>query len=174
MTALYLVWCGLVWVLRGGWFGALCRKFAGFEPGTTLTRIVCAGLMAAPMAFVVGWLSFALWFAIWVAMTVGYFGASMGLTRTSDYPLLAAWGAVVAFISTIPLHSRLTIFTDPATISIMIDPAKAVWSLTGALAVAAYASQKPFDRRFGWDWTERAEALTGACVGAAIVGAAVA
>lgn len=47
-----------------------------------------------------------------------------------------------------------------------------VWALLGALAMPAYAVNKPFGRRFGLDWTERAEMLTGAVFGVALWGTA--
>ena len=158
MTALYLAWCGAAWVLRGGAFGALCRRFLGFEPGTTLTRIACAGLMAAPMA-ALDWRYLALWPSIYAAMTIGYFRESMGLEKPGDWAWLALWGATVAAIAIAPL-------------AFLVSPWALTWAAFGALAWAAYAINKPFGRRYRTDWTERAEALTGVAMGAAIWGAA--
>jgi hypothetical protein len=166
-AVVYVFWCGVVWVLRGGLFGKIARR-VWREPGTTLTRIVCAGLMAAPLAFVVGWWALALWASIYAAMTVGYFGASMGLNRARDYPFLSLWGATVAAIATAPLWGRVSFFSDPASLVAFADLYALSFALFGGLAVAAYAVNKPFGRRFGTDWTERAEFLTGCAVGAAI------
>lgn len=160
MTAFYLIYCGAAWVLRGGAFGALCRRFLGFEPGTTLTRIVCAGLMALPLALL-DWRYLALWPSIWAATCIGYFRESMGLEKPGDWAWLALWGVTVAAIAIAPL-------------AFLVSPWVLAWAAFGALAAAAYASQKLLGRRWGWDWTERAELLTGCAMGAAIVGAAVA
>lgn len=157
-AAAYILWCGFCWALRGGWFGAIVRGASLPEPGTTLTRIACAGLMAAPLAFVVGPWALALWASIYVAMTVGYFDESMGLEQPwRDHVFLALWGAAVAAISIAPL-------------AYIVSPWALAWASVGALAVVAYASQKPLGRRFEWDWTERAEYLTGCAVGTAILG----
>ncbi|MCA3247392.1 MAG: hypothetical protein ING29_13045 [Azospirillum sp.] len=160
-AAAYILWCGVVWVLRGGKFGAIVRPVFG-EPGTTVTRIVCAGLMAGPLAFVVGWWALALWASIYVAMTLGYFDESMGLEQPGrDHLWLAAWGVCVAGCAIMPA----LVFAAPHVWA---------WAALGALAVAAYASQKPLGRRWGLDWTERAEFLTGCAIGAALYGASLA
>jgi hypothetical protein len=166
-AAAYILWCGLVWVLRGGLFGKFAR-LVWREPGTTVTRMVCAGLMSAPLGFVIGPWSLALWASIYVAMTLGYFGASMGLTRARDYPLLSLWGVTVAAIATAPIWGRISFFTDPLSVVAFGDLYALSFALFGGLAVAAYAVNKPFGRRFGTDWTERAEFLTGCAMGVAI------
>lgn len=174
-TLAYIIWCGVVWVLRGGLLGALVRGTLGVEPGTTVTRIVCAGLMAAPLAFVVGWWALALWASIYVAMTLGYFDKSMGLQEPGrDHAFLALWGATVAAVATAPLWGRLSLFNDPASVVLAIDLAVLAWASVGALAVVAYASQKPLGRRWNTDWTERAEFLTGCAMGVALFGATLA
>ncbi len=154
MIALYALWCGLCWVLRGGYYGNIHRYLFGREPGTTVTRLVCAFLMTAPLAVLFDPALIVLWPSIYVAMTLGYFGESMGLERPwRDHALLSLWGATVSFISTLP-----TFFLYPAPVVAHL----------GALAVVAYAVNKPFGRRFGTDWTERAEFLTGVAMGAAL------
>jgi len=172
-AAAYILWCGFAWVLRGGLFGKVYRRLRGIPEDerpriTKLTRFVCAALMAAPAAFWLEWWALALWPSIFVAMTLGYFGASMGLTRARDYPLLAAWGVTVAAIATAPLWGRISFFTDPLSVVAFADVYALSFALLGGLAVAAYAVNKPFGRRFGTDWTERAEFITGCAMGAAI------
>ncbi|MCA3245026.1 MAG: hypothetical protein ING29_00975 [Azospirillum sp.] len=167
-AAAYIFWCGLVWVLRGGLFGAAVRRFWR-EPGTTITRIVCAGLMAAPLAFVIGPWALALWASIYVAMTIGYFDESMGLEQPGrDHAFLALWGIGVAAIAIAPLWGRISFFSDPLSVVAFGDLYALSFALLGGLAVAAYAVNKPFGRRLGTDWTERAEFLTGCAMGAAI------
>ncbi len=154
MIALYALWCGFCWVLRGGLYGDIHRLLFAREPGTTVTRFVCAFLMAAPLAILFDPALLILWPSIYAAMTIGYFGESMGLERPwRDHALLALWGATVSFIATLP-----TFFLYPATVVAHL----------GALAVVAYAVNKPFGRRFGTDWTERAEFLSGVAMGAAL------
>ena len=154
----YVLWCGACWVLRGGLFGAIVRRVLRVEPGTTVTRIACALLMAAPLALVNPWAALC-WFSIYAAMTIGYFDESMGLEQPGrDHAFLALWGLAVAAIAIVPLAA--------------LDPWAFAWAPLGALAVAAYASQKRLCRRWNTDWTERAEYLTGMCVGAALWGAA--
>ena len=158
-TILYVAWCGYVWTLRGGGFGAIVRKLFLVEPGTTITRIACALLMAAPLAVLFDPAFIVLWPSIYLAMTLGYFDESMGLEQPGrDHLFLALWGLVVAGIAIAPLAYFVS-----------------VWSLAyapiGALAVVAYAANKPFGRRFGTDWTERAEACFGALLGLALWGA---
>jgi hypothetical protein len=159
LASLYVVWCGYVWTLRGGGFGAIVRKLFFVEPGTTVTRIVCALLMAAPLVVWFDPSMIVLWPSIYVAMTLGYFDESMGLEQPGrDHLFLALWGLVVASISIAPL----------AAFNFEV-----LWfAPIGALAVAAYAINKPFGRRFGTDWTERAELCTGLLMGLALVGAA--
>jgi hypothetical protein len=149
MIALYALWCGYVWTLRGGGFGAIVRNLFGVEPGTTITRIACAFLMATPLAVWFDPALIVLWLSIYVAMTLGYFGESMGLEQPGrDHLFLALWGLVVAGIAIAPLAYFVS-----------------VWALAyapiGALAVAAYAINKPF----GGHWTQRAEAATGVLLG---------
>ena len=159
-AAAYILWCGFCWTLRGGWFGALVRGAGLPEPGTTLTRIVCAGLMAAPLALAVGPWALALWASIYVAMTIGYFDESMGLQEPGrDHLFLALWGLIVALI----MVSPLVYFVGIKALA---------YAIPGWAAVLAYAINKPFGRRFGWDWTERAEFLTGCVLGAALYEAA--
>ncbi|MFN9113681.1 MAG: hypothetical protein ACK5XN_26730 [Bacteroidota bacterium] len=167
-VAAYILWCGFCWVLRGGLFGKIAR-FVWREPGTTVTRIVCAGLMAAPLGFVIGPWDLALWASIYVAMTIGYFDESMGLEQPGrDHAFLALWGIGVAAIATAPLWGRISFFNDPLSVVAFGDLYALSFALFGGLAVAAYAVNKPFGRRFGTDWTERAEFLTGCAMGAAI------
>lgn len=155
----FSLWCGLVWVLRGGWFGQLVRTTINKEPGTTITRIVCAGLIAAPLVYFIGVWALAVWLSTYIAMIFGYFDDSMGLEQPwRDHLFLALWGNSITMISIAPflyLNGWIT----------------AAWAGCGALAVAAYASQKPLGRKFNWDWTERAEFLTGCAIGAGIFGA---
>lgn len=153
MIALYALWCGLCWVLRGGKFGAICRRF-GFEPGTTITRIACAGFMAAPLALVIEWWALALWASVYLATTIGYFSESMGLEKESDFWNLPLWGVTVCAVILLPL--------------LINDPFNSWLALAGVLVLPAYDLNKPLGRRFGTDWTERAEFLTGCVFGAAI------
>ena len=153
----YVVWCGFCWTLRGGWFGAIVRRTIGREPGTTVTRIVCSGLMVFPLSLLISPWVVALWASTYAAMTIGYFDESMGLEQPGrDHAFLALWGNAVASVAILPL----VYLNGWPTLA---------WSIVGALAVLAYASQKPLGRRFGWDWTERAEALTGAAMGTALL-----
>ena len=152
MIALYAAWCGLCWMLRGGKFGAIWRKLFGWEPGTTITRISCALLMSAPL---LAW-HWPLALCIYVAMTLGYFGNAMGLEKPVDYLLMAFWGVVVLAIM---LASNVTLA------AFMFAPA-------GALVAVAYGVNKTLGRRWGLDWTERAELTTGAIFGAALWSAA--
>lgn len=144
---IYAAWCGFCWRLRGGAFGAIARKF-GWEPGTTWTRIVCAGLIALPVA---GHFPY-LWPFVYVAMTLGYFGGSMGLERPRDYALMALWGLTIALVS---LSGTLLARSLP-------------FSLVGLLAPLAYGLNKPLGRRWGLDWTERGEIGIGLLLGTAI------
>lgn len=154
MILAYALWCGFAWVLRGGYYGNIHRYLFGREPGTTVTRIVCAFLMAAPLAVAFDPVLIVLWLSIYAAMTIGYFGESMGLEQPGrDHAWLALWGAVVAGLMALPVWFLVGVTG---------------WYLLGALAAVAYTSQKPFGRRFGTDWTERSEFLTGVAMGAAL------
>ena len=156
MIALYVLWCGFCWVLRGGYYGNIHRYLFGREPGTTVTRLVCASLMAAPLAVLFDPALAVLWLSIYAAMTIGYFGGSMGLERPGrDHALLALWGLVVALIMVSPL-------------AYFIGVKSLAYAIPGWAAVIAYAINKPFGRRFGTDWTERAEFLTGIVMGLAL------
>jgi len=155
VIALYAAWCGLCWMLRGGKFGAIWRKMFGWEPGTTITRIGCAVLMAAPLG-VIDPAYAACVVTIYAAMTIGYFNNAMGLEKPVDYLLMAFWGVVVLAIM---LASNVTL-------------AAFTFAPAGALVAVAYGINKPLGRRFGLDWTERAELTTGAVFGAALWSAA--
>lgn len=156
MIALYVLWCGVCWVLRGGYYGNIHRRLFGWEPGTQLTRAVCAVLMAAPLGvFIDPALGF-LALSIWAAMTIGYFDDAMGLVENPrDYFFMALWGAAVSFVMLLPL-------------AYLVSPWSLAWCGFGALAVVAYGVNKPLGRRWNTDWTERAEFCTGAAMGLAI------
>lgn len=161
IAALYILWCGFCWVLRGGKYGDIHRYLFKREPGTTVTRIVCAFLMAAPLAVLVDPILIVLWLSIYVAMTIGYFDESMGLEQPGrDHAFLALWGVTIAAIAVAPLVY-------------FIGMSSLAYSAIGALAVGAYAVNKPFGRRFNTDWTERAEFLTGCAMGTSFILAAV-
>lgn len=152
----YALRAGFIWVLRGGWLGALFRKYLRFEPGTTLTRIICAFLLAAPLYFALGWAALALWLSIYAAMTIGYFDDAMGLEEPiRDHLFMALWGVAVTTLAVLPL-------------AYFVSPWSLAWGLLGVLAVAAYWLNKPFGRRWGWDWTERAEWCMGFIFGSAV------
>ncbi|MEI6882208.1 MAG: hypothetical protein WCK82_12870 [Bacteroidota bacterium] len=186
--ALYVFWCGYVWTLRGGGFGALVRKYLKFEPGTTLTRISCALLMAAPLAAFFGPYLLVLWLSIYGAMTLGYFDESMGLEQPGrDHLFLALWGWVVGLVALLPLYTsfdslHFNLYGSGRTDYALNTVAQAIGALRftavadvaslGVLAVVAYAANKPLGRRFGTDWTERGEFCTGLVVGTALVWAA--
>jgi len=151
----YALWCGLVWWLRGGKFGAIWRSLFKREPGTTVTRIGCAILMGAPLGFIDPAFLLVIQF-IYAAMTIGYFDESMGLVESGrDHAFLALWGCVVCLVMLLPL-------------AYLVSPWALAWSALGTLAMPAYAINKPLGRRFGLDWTERAEMTTGAIFGTAI------
>lgn len=176
MTALaYILWCGCCWVMRGGWFGQIVRDTLGFEPGTTITRIACAGAMVAPLAYLLGagWaMAAAMWFTVWLAMTLGYFGESMGIERGArDVLLMMLWGATVAAValSGVMLTGALWFYLAdclPVYFEQVLPGYGA--AIIGALAGPIYALNKPLGRRWGWDWTERSEAMTGCAIGAAL------
>lgn len=146
MIFIYIAWCAFCWILRGGKFGQICRHLFGFEPGTTWTRIACAALMALPT------LDPVLWPSIFLAMTIGYFGESMGLEKPKDYALMALWGLTAC---TVMLIGRL-------------DWEAMAYAPIGLLVTVAYGINKPLGRRWGLDWTERAELCAGGFFGAAI------
>lgn len=161
MALLFILWCGCCWVLRGGFYGNIHRRLFGWEPGTQLTRAVCAVLMALPLAIEDPVLA-ALAVSIWAAMTIGYFDDAMGLVENPrDYLFMALWGAAVSLVMLLPL-------------AYLVSPWALAWCGLGALAVVAYGINKPLGRRYGTDWTERAEFLTGVAMGAALYAGAIA
>ncbi len=165
LIAICILWAGVCWVLRGGKFGALCRRWLGVEPGTTITRVVTMGMLTFPFGLVLSpQLAVALWASCYLASTIGYFGEAMGLERPGrDHLLMALWGATVAAIASLPLWiDGIGLGADA-----IVPPALQA-ALIGALAAPAYAFNKAFGRRFGTDWTERAEFTFGAALGAAI------
>lgn len=166
MIALYSLWCGFAWLLRGGLFNNLQIRITGKKVGTDAGRFVAATLITAPLLALD--LRYAiLWPFIVTATKIGYFDKAMGLEQPwRDHFFLALWGFAVALIATIPLYITPTLFANPATLFLAIEPP--YWAAIGALAVVAYAVNKPFGRKFGIDWTERAEFLTGCAMGAAI------
>ena len=149
LLALYVAWCGFCWLLRGGKFGELCRKWFQVEPGTTWTRIGSSFLIALP---VFHWFPL-LWLSTYAAMTIGYFGESMGLERKRDWPLMALWGLVVALV----------------TLSGTLLAQSLLFAPIGLLAPLAYGLNKPLGRRWGLDWTERGEIGIGLILGTGIV-----
>jgi hypothetical protein len=171
----FILWCGVAWVLRGGWFGAIVREYLRVEPGTTITRLACALMIAVPLGIAHGagwvWIG-ATWLSIYVSMVFGYFGSSMGIERgLRDIALMSLWGTTVAAIalSGSALCGLVWFY--------LADCLDAYWhyilpsykfALVGALAGPIYAINKPFGKRWGWDWTERSEAMTGAAIGAAL------
>ncbi len=163
------LWGGACWVLRGGKFGAVVRAIAGVEPGTTITRVATMGLFAFPFGWLIGpQMAIALWTALYLASIFGYFGESMGLERpVRDHALMAAWGFFVAMVATAPFWiDGLLDAPLPAAGEAMMAASP------GALAAVSYAINKPLGRRFGMDWTERAEFGTGAVLAACILLAA--
>lgn len=170
MAIAYILWCGICWTLRGGWFGALVRGAGLPEPGTTITRVACAGLMVAPLVFFSFWLLL-IWPFLYLAMTIGYFDDAMGLQQPlRDELFMALWGVTVCVVTIAPLWGRVSLFDDPASLVVAIDLGVAWHAISGIGAALAYMLNKPFGRRFGTDWTERAEYLTGCTVGTAILG----
>ena len=159
-TVVYSLWVGICWWLRGGKFGALVRAAGLPEPGTTATRVACAGLIAAPLAALLGWSAAAVWVSVYGAMTIGYFGGSMGQERQPrDLLLMSCWGLVVAGVMLAGVALAL------------VDLQPLSGAALGTLAGPAYALNKPLGRRWGLDWTERAEMCIGAAFGAAIAAA---
>lgn len=169
LIALYAAWCGGCWLLRGGKFGALCRRWLGVEPGTTITRVATMGMLAFPLGLVLTpQLAIALWASCYLASTIGYFGSAMGLERPwRDHLLMAAWGAAVAAVASLPLWID-DLWSAPANGM----PPALLAALVGTLAAPAYALNKIFGRRFGTDWTERAEFTEGMALGLSLVLAA--
>jgi len=156
MIALYALWCGFCWVLRGGLYGRFHRAAFGWKPGTQLTRAVSAVLMAAPLAVAFDPAFAVLALSVWAAMTIGYFDDAMGLVETPrDYLFMALWGSAVSLTMLLPL-------------GYLVSPWALAWCGLGALAVSAYGINKPFGRRLGLDWTERAEICTGVAFGCAL------
>jgi hypothetical protein len=166
MIVIYILWCGLAWVLRGGLFNKLQMALTGKKVGTDAGRFVAATLMTAPLLFIDLRLAL-LWPFIVTATKLGYFDKAMGLEQPwRDHFFLALWGVVVAAVATVPLYITPTLFTGPPTLTLVIAPP--YWAAIGALAMVAYAVNKPFGRKFNTDWTERAEFFTGCAMGAAI------
>jgi hypothetical protein len=166
--AAYVLWCGFCWVLRGGLFNKLQMMLTGKKVGTDAGRFVAATLMVGPLLLVDLRLAI-LWPFVVTACKLGYFDSAMGLVEPwRDHAFLALWGLVVALVATAPLYISPALFADPPTLMLAISPP--YWALLGALAVLAYAVNKPFGRRFGTDWTERAEFMTGCAIGGAIFG----
>jgi hypothetical protein len=159
----YVLWSGFCWVLRGGLFNNLQRRITSKNVGTDVGRFVAATLMIAPLVFFNYWAIVA-WPFLVAAMKIGYFDGSMGLEQPGrDHAFLALWGFTVALIATSGLG---LIWTGNILPTVNLSD----WAFIGALAVAAYAVNKPFGRRFGTDWTERAEYLTGCAIGTAMLG----
>jgi hypothetical protein len=152
------LWGGICWVLRGGAFGALCRRLLGVEPGTTITRVATMGMLAFPFGWVLTpQIAIALWASCYLASTIGYFGGAMGLERPGrDHALMALWGMCVAAVASLPL------WVDDLWSGFgAFPPAALLAAASGALAAPAYAISKAFGRRFGTDWTQRAEFTEG-------------
>jgi hypothetical protein len=154
MMAVYVAWVAFCWVLRGGFFGKLMRTYLGWEPGTQLTRGAASGLIALPLLYFTPW-ALAAWPAVWLAMTLGYFGEAMGQTRQPrDILLMAAWGLTVTAVAVVPLAWQA--------------PLDFAWAAFGLLAGPVYWLNHRIGNDRLLDWTERAEAMTGAAVGAAL------
>jgi len=151
---IYVLWCGLCWVLRGGLFGKLCRDWLGVEPGTTLTRIGCALLMAAPLVCLTPWATLC-WFSIYAGMTIGYFGGSMGQERQPrDALLMAGWGLAVLTLSLAP--------------TAILEPSRPLLGALGILAGPIYwANHRLGNGRF--DWTQRSEWMVGMVMGVGLL-----
>jgi len=166
MIAAYALWCGLCWWLRGGKFGAIFRALFRREPGTTVTRISCAILMAAPLGFIDP--AYALLsISIYVAMTIGYFKGSMGVKTPAEAAWMSLWGASVLTIALAPA-TALTVFLSgfgPFTSGL---DAPGAWALLGLFAGPIYLANKAIGRALGLDWTERSEILFGVAAGSAI------
>ncbi len=169
MIVLLILWGGVCWVLRGGKFGAICRRLIGVEPGTTITRVATMGLLAFPFGLVLSpALAIALWASCYLASTIGYFGGSMGLERPGrDHLLMALWGSTVAAVAALPLWiDGIRLGADA------VLPPALLAALTGLLAAPAYTFNKLFGRRFGTDWTERAEFTEGMVLSLSLILAA--
>lgn len=178
MNAFALIaWGGACWLMRGGKFGALCRRYLGLEPGTTITRISTMGALVAPFAFVAPLeLVGALWLSTYAASTIGYFGSAMGIERGArDVALMSAWGLVVFFVALSPaivsaeLALELSSILDRPEV-LLESPLFASFDIElrpvvlGVIAGPAYAINKAYGRALGLDWTERSEV----CIGAAL------
>ena len=157
-VALYALWCGFCWLLRGGKFGAIYRSLFSSEPGTTITRLSCAALIAAPLAaFGPAYVLLAI--SIFAAMTIGYLYESMGVKDWQDVTAMSMWGVTVQSIMLLPI-AALAFSTDPFAPAVL-----------GLLAGPIYYVNRLLGRRLGLDWTERAEIAFGVTVGLAILGA---
>jgi len=181
LTVLLIAWAGYCWLLRGGAFGALCRRWLVLEPGTTITRIVSMGALVAPFAFLAPVeIVLALWLSSYVASTIGYFGEAMGIERGArDVVLMSAWGLVVFSIALSPAIVSAEVAIDLA--AVLADPAvlldrpiliglDVAWRFVvlGAVAGPVYAINKEYGRALGLDWTERSEICIGAALGGAL------
>lgn len=154
LLSLGIIYCsyfGCIWILRGGAFGAICRKYLNFEPGTTITRLACALIATAPLALLQIPSAFC-FITLYIGMTLGYFKESMGQEKQpKDIIWMSVWGLAVMFIAILPLiHLQLT---------------DASFTLLGALAGPIYyINHKLGNGKF--DWTQRAEFCTGIVFGA--------
>lgn len=154
MMFVYAAWTAFCWVLRGGFFGKLMRTYFGFEPGTQLTRVAAAGLITLPLLWFTPW-AWAALPTMWAAMTIGYFGESMGQTRQPrDFILMALWGMCVTTAAITPLAWD--------------DPIDFAWGALGLLAAPVYYVNSKIGNDRLLDWTERAEAKLGAVLGVAL------
>jgi hypothetical protein len=154
-------------------FNKLQMMLTGKKVGTDAGRFVAATLMVAPLLLIDLRLAI-LWPFVVTAAKIGYFDDAMGLVEPwRDHLFLGLWGVVVVLIATAPLYISPALFSEPPTLTLAITPPW--WAPIGVFAVAAYAINKPFDRAgigsFQTDWTERAEFMTGCCVGLALWGA---
>lgn len=144
----YILWAGLCWRLRGGLISEISSRLFGFTIGTGKTRVLTSALMTVPFValntkFIV------LWPAIYIAMCIGYFDRSMGLTRPyHDHLMMASWGICVSLI----MLSPFVYFNSIYVLSL---------SIIAILVPIAYEICK----RFGGSWTERAEVITGMIYG---------
>lgn len=154
MVALYAIWYGLGWLLRGGKFGAIFRALFRREPGTTVTRLSCAALMAAPLGFVDPAYAL-LGITIYLAMTIGYFRESMGVETPAEVACMSLWGWTVLAIALSPL-------------AYFVGLSSIAYSVFGLLAGPIYLANKKIGRALGLDWTERSEILFGVAAGTAI------
>lgn len=149
LILIYAIWAGYCWTLRGGGFGALCRSYLGFEPGTTITRIATALLIAAPLTVAAGWWALAVWPALYVAMTLGYFKESMGVQDFDEVAWMSVWGVVVLLIASFPFI-----------------PSSLPFAAAGALVGPIYLVNKRVDPN--GHWTQTSEFCTGFAFGLAL------